>query len=65
MQDEDKSKEHLINELNALRQQVAELTTSETEYMREVGLVQGRREYAENIVATVREPLIVLNRHFS
>jgi PAS domain-containing protein len=29
--------------------------------MREVGLVQGRREYAENIVATVREPLIVLN----
>ncbi len=58
MKDEDKTKEQFINELVELRQRVAELAALEAEHKR---AEQETREYAESIVDTVREPLVVLD----
>jgi PAS domain S-box-containing protein len=48
-------------ELEALRRRVAELESLETEHQWVEKIVQEAREYAESIVATVREPLLVLD----
>jgi len=48
-------------ELEALRRRVAELESLETEHQWAEKTVQEAREYAESIVATVREPLLVLD----
>jgi PAS domain S-box-containing protein len=58
VKDEDKTKEQFINELVELRQRVAELAALEAEHKR---AEQETREYAESIVDTVREPLVVLD----
>ena len=58
MKDKDKTKEHFINELVELRQRIAELEALEAEHKR---LEQETREYAESIVDTVREGLVVLD----
>ena len=58
MKDEDKTKEQFINELVELRQRIAELEALEAEHKR---AEQETREYAESIVDTVREGLVVLD----
>jgi PAS domain S-box-containing protein len=72
MKDKDKTKEQLINELGKMRQQVA---VTETLEMKRKNQEKARkeleatkisedeaREYAESIINTVREPLIVLDQ---
>ena len=61
MKDKGKTKEQLINELAELRQRALELEKSEAERKRAEQEAQEAREYAENIIETVREPLIVLD----
>ena len=58
MKDEDKTKEQFINELVELRRRIAELEALEAEHKR---LAQETRDYAESIVETVREGLLVLD----
>ena len=58
MKDEDKTKEQFINELVELRQRIAELEALEAEHR---WAEQKTREYAESIVDTVREGLLVLD----
>jgi len=59
--DQDKSKTQLINEIVALRQVIAKLEKLEAERRRTVLAIREAYEYAENIIDTVREPLIVLD----
>ena len=61
MKDTDKTKEQLIDELAAMRQQIAGLKVSEDEHKHMERALQESSEYADNIVATVREPLVVLD----
>ena len=61
MQDDRKTKAELIEELEALRQRVAENEVFAVERKRAEGLAQKAWELAENIVDTVREPLLVLD----
>jgi PAS domain S-box-containing protein len=65
MKDQDKTKEQLLSELGAMQQRVAEL--EELEFEREqAGLaLQQYRIYAEAIIETVREPLVVLDAHLT
>jgi PAS domain S-box-containing protein len=58
VKDEDKTKEQFINELVGLRLRITELEALEAEHKR---LEQETREYAESIVDTVREGLLVLD----
>ena len=58
VKDEDKTREQFIYELVELRQRIAELKALEAEHKR---AEQESREYAESIVETVREPLVVLD----
>jgi PAS domain S-box-containing protein len=58
VKDEDKTKEQFINELVELRRRIAELEALEAEHKR---LAQETRDYAESIVETVREGLLVLD----
>jgi len=58
VKDEDKTKEQFIHELVALRQRIAELEALEAENKR---AEQETRAYAESIVETVREGLVVLD----
>ena len=58
MKDEDKTKGQFINELVGLRRRIAEMEALEAEHKR---VEQETREYAESIVDTVREPLVVLD----
>jgi PAS domain S-box-containing protein len=58
VKDEDKTKEQFINELVELRRRIAELEALEAEHKR---VEQETREYAESIVDTVREGLVVLD----
>jgi len=63
MRDQDRTKEQLIHELTALRQRLTEL--GELEFEREqaeMALHQALR-YADAIIETVREPLVVLDAH--
>ncbi len=63
MTDEDKTKQQLINELAELRQGVLKLERSEAERKQAEQEVQEASSYAESIIETVREPLIVLDAH--
>jgi len=58
VKDEDKTKEQFINKLVELRRRIAELEALEGEHKR---AEQETREYAESIVDTVREGLMVLD----
>ncbi len=58
MKDEDKTKEQFINKLVELRRRIAELEALAGEHKR---AEQETREYAESIVDTVREGLLVLD----
>ena len=58
MKKEKKTRGQLISELDKLRQRIAELEKSEAEHKR---VEQEIREYAEGVVDTVREPLVVLD----
>jgi len=58
MKDEDKTKEQFINELEELRRRITELEALEAKHRR---AEQETREYAESIVDTVREGLVVLD----
>ena len=59
--DQDKSKTQLINELVAFRYVIANLEKLEAERRRTVLAIREASEYAENIVDTVHEPLVVLD----
>jgi len=61
MKDENKTKQHLIDELVRLRQRITNLDESETERKRADVAAREARKYAESIVQTVREPLVVLD----
>jgi PAS domain S-box-containing protein len=61
MKDENKTKKQLIDELVGLRQQINNLEKSETERKRVEFAVREALRYAEGIIETVREPLVVLN----
>jgi len=63
VKDKGKTKEQLINELAELRQHVLELEKSKAERKRAEQEAHEAREYAESIIETVREPLIVLDAH--
>jgi len=58
VKDEDKTRAQFIDELVALRRRIAELEALEAEHER---AEQEIREYAESIVGTVRESLVVLD----
>jgi two-component system CheB/CheR fusion protein len=60
MEDEDKSKEQLLRELKDLQKSFTKLKSSEIEHLRMEEQIKYARKYAESIIATVREPLIVL-----
>jgi len=60
MKEKDKTKTQPINELLESRRQIGELEASVVEHKRVRRVVQEALEYADNIVATVREPLLVL-----
>lgn len=61
MNDEQKAKEQLLDELAAMRRRVGELEAAVSEHKRVEDLTRGARVYAESIVETVREPLLVLD----
>lgn len=61
MKDENKTKEQLISELSEPRQRTVELEASEAQRRRAEQVIRDAQEYAESIVATVREPLLVLD----
>jgi PAS domain S-box-containing protein len=58
MKNEEKKKEQLIDELLEVRRRIAELEALEAEHKQ---VEQETREYAESIVDTVREGLVVLD----
>ncbi len=60
MKERKKTKTQPINELLESRRQIGELEASVDEHKRARRVVQEALEYADNIVATVREPLLVL-----
>ncbi|MEW6003035.1 MAG: ATP-binding protein [Nitrospirota bacterium] len=61
MKDENKTKKQLIDELVRLRQRISKLQKSETERKHVEVAVREALRYAESIVQTVREPLVVLD----
>jgi diguanylate cyclase (GGDEF)-like protein/PAS domain S-box-containing protein len=61
MNDYKKSKAQLVDELTELRKRFAALEQTVRECKQMETEIQDAREYAENIVETVREPLVVLN----
>lgn len=61
MKDQAKTKGELIDELRELRAKIKSVEASKIELGRAEGEIQQARRYAENIVETVREPLLVLD----
>jgi len=59
----DRTKEQTINELAAMRHRLAELEKLEFEHKQSEMAMQVARKYAEAIIETVREPLVVLDAH--
>jgi PAS domain S-box-containing protein len=55
------TKKQLIEQIESLRKQVAELELEKTEHKRAELAIREAAEYAQSIVATVREPLVVLD----
>ncbi len=63
MKDGDKTREELIHEVAALHRRVAELERQESERSRAEEAVHEARVYAQAIIDTVREPLVVLDEN--
>jgi PAS domain S-box-containing protein len=61
MKDNEKTLGQLVNDLSELRSQNAELEKSVTGYISAQLVAEELHHYTENIVETVREPLLVLN----
>jgi PAS domain-containing protein len=61
MIDYEKTKAQLIHELTELRTRCATLEITALECKQLEAEIQDARQYAENIVETVRKPLVVLN----
>jgi diguanylate cyclase (GGDEF)-like protein/PAS domain S-box-containing protein len=61
MKDLDKTKAQLVKEITELRRRCAEFEITAHDCKQLEAEIQDAREYAENIVETVREPLVVLN----
>jgi len=61
MTQKDKTKEEFIEEIRLLQKRIAELVTVDTERKKAEQIAKEAREYAESIIETVREPLIVLD----
>ncbi len=61
MRDAERTKEQLINQLVELRQRVNELEPLEAQRKSAERAIQEACEYAESVVNTVREPLVVLD----
>ena len=61
MKDDDKTKKQLVHEPSELRSQNAELKKSITGYISAQLAAEEIRRFAESIVETVREPLLVLD----
>ena len=61
MKDEGKTRKQLLEELVVLRERVTELKKAESESKRAEQKLRETRDYAESIVETVREPLVVLD----
>lgn len=61
MNDCEKTKAELVHEITELRKRYATLEKTARECKELETEIQDAREYAENIVETVREPLVVLN----
>src|SRR6185369_14415777 len=61
MNDNDKTKAQLLDEIADLRMRFDALEIITRECKQLETEIQDAREYAENIVETVREPLVVLN----
>jgi len=61
MKNYEKTKAQLVHELTELRTRCSTLEMSARELKQLETEIQDAREYAENIVETVREPLVVLN----
>ncbi len=61
MKDYEKTKAQLVHELTGLRTRCGTLEILACELKQLETEIQDAREYAENIVETVREPLVVLN----
>jgi PAS domain S-box-containing protein len=59
--DREKSKDELVTDLAELRRGIASLERAEGALKRAELAARASREYAENIVETVREPLLVLD----
>jgi PAS domain S-box-containing protein len=63
MKDEQKTKQQLIAELVEMRQRIGQLEKLETEHKQSEETLREAREYAESIVETVRQPLVVLDNN--
>jgi PAS domain S-box-containing protein len=63
MKDLDRTKEQTINELAVMRQRVGELEKLALVHKQAEMAMQVARKYAEAIIETVREPLVVLDAH--
>jgi PAS domain-containing protein len=61
MTDQAKTKGELIHGLRELRAQIKDVEVSKIDLRRAKAEIQQARSYAENIVETVREPLLVLD----
>jgi len=61
MKDHARTKDELIHELRELRAQIKKVEASKIKFRRAKAEIQEARSYAENIVETVREPLLVLD----
>jgi PAS domain S-box-containing protein len=61
MKDDEKTKEQLLIELTELRSQNAVLKETKAENISVNLAIDEARQYAENIVATVRDPLLILD----
>jgi len=61
MKDQDKTKEGLIHELRELRHLLKDVEASQIECKSTGTAMQEARRYAESIIETIREPLLVLD----
>jgi PAS domain S-box-containing protein len=61
MKDQDKTKEGLIHELRELRLLLKDVEASQIECKSTGAAMQEARRYAESIIETIREPLLVLD----
>jgi PAS domain S-box-containing protein len=62
MKDQDKTKEGLIHELRELRHLLKDVEASQIECKSTGAAMQEARRYAESIIETIREPLLVLDQ---